>query len=77
MSSAFVQQQPVDILGGWVPHLRCLEQVDDPAAAARGLEAGVLEVVGLVHRPRSGVGRRDGRRSVDRVSPPSGRGGRL
>ena len=52
---AFGQQLPVDVLGGQVPQLRRLEQVDDLEPRQRRLEAGVLEVVGRGHR--GGLGR--------------------
>ncbi len=46
----FRDQQPIDILGRQVSHLRRLEQIDDPKPRQRGFEAGVLEIVGGTHR---------------------------
>ena len=43
-------QQPIDILGGQMPHFGRLEQVDDLEPRQRGFEAGVLEIVGGTHR---------------------------
>ena len=45
---AFGQQQLVDVLGGQVPDLRRLEEVDDLEARQRGLEAGALQILGEV-----------------------------
>ena len=47
------QQLLVDILGGQMPDLALLEQVDDPQPRQRRLETGILEVV----RRRHGDGR--------------------
>ena len=39
------KQHLVDVLGGQVPHLGRLEEVDDLEARQRGLEAGALEIL--------------------------------
>ena len=43
---AFLEQHLVDVLGGEVAHVAVLEQVEDPQARQRRLQADGLEVVG-------------------------------
>jgi hypothetical protein len=45
----FAQEHLVDVLGGQVPDLRRLEEVDDLEARQGGLEARALEILGRAH----------------------------
>src|SRR5258705_14011486 len=46
---AFGEERPVDVLGGKVAHLACLEKLQDLAPRQRRLEAAVLQALRAVH----------------------------